>query len=113
MPDEPADHALGCSRGGLITKIHMLCDANGTQLRFLPSGGQVSDISYAQLLLEDVSIPMTQRGHPRKRCKWLLADKGYDADALRRYCHRYRVQPVIPLRSTKRKPKTGLPRLFD
>lgn len=55
----------------------------------------------------------SQRGHPRKRCQWLLADKGYDADALRRYCDRYRMQPVIPLRSMKRKPKPGLPRLFD
>ena len=47
-PDEPADHALGPSRGGLTTKIHMLCDANGVPLRVLLSGGQASDISYAQ-----------------------------------------------------------------
>ncbi len=105
-PDEPADHALGRSRGGLTTKIHML-------LRFLLSGGQASDISYAQPLLDEVSIPSSQRGRPRKRCKWLLADKGYDAEALRRYCDQYRMQPVIPLRSMKRKPKPGLPRLFD
>ncbi len=91
----------------------MLCDANGIPLRFLLSGGQASDISYAQPLLDDVSIPTNQRGCPRKRCKWLLADKGYDAEALRRYCDRYRMQSVIPLRSMKRKPKPGLPRLFD
>ncbi|MCP1446323.1 transposase [Pseudomonas sp. GGS8] len=91
----------------------MLSDANGTPLRFVLSDGQASDISYAQPLLDDVSIPTNQRGRPRKRCKWLLADKGYDAEALRRYCDRYRMQPVIPLRSMKRKPKPGLPRLFD
>ena len=85
-PDEPADHALGRNRGGLTTKIQMLCDANGTPLRFLLSGGQASDISYAQPLLDEVSIPSSQRGPPRKRCKWLLADKGYDAEALRDYC---------------------------
>lgn len=111
--DEPADHALGRSRGGLTTKIHMLCDANGVPLRFLLSGGQASDISYAQPLLDGVSIPSAQRGRPRKRCKWLLADKGYDAEALRQYCDRCRMQPVIPMRSMKRKPKPGLPRLFD
>lgn len=33
----------------------MLCDANGTPLRFLLSGGQASDISYAQPLLDAVS----------------------------------------------------------
>lgn len=32
---------------------------------------------------------------------------------LRRYFDHYRVQPVIPLRSIKRKPKPGLPKLFD
>ncbi|HFL2187072.1 TPA: IS5 family transposase [Pseudomonas putida] len=74
---------------------------------------QASDISYAQPLLDKVSIPSSQRGRPRNRCKWLLADKGYDAEALRRYCDQYRMQPVIPLRSMKRKPKPGLPRLFD
>ncbi len=42
-----------------------------------------------------------------------LADKGYDAEHLRQYCDRYRMQPVIPLRTMKRNPKPGLPRLFD
>ena len=111
-PDEPSDHSLGRSRGGMTTKIHMLCDANGVPLRFLLSGGQASDISYAQTLLDEAYIP-SLRGRPRKRCRWLLADKGYDAEALRRYCDRYRMQPIIPLRSMKRKPKPGLPRLFD
>lgn len=38
-PEEPADHALGRSRGGLTTKIHRLCDAQGVPLRFLLSSG--------------------------------------------------------------------------
>lgn len=63
-------------------------------------------------LLDDVSIPTSQRGRPRKRCKCLLPDKGY-AEAVLRYCDRYRMQPVIPLRSMTRKPKPGLTRLFD
>jgi transposase len=91
----------------------MLCDANGVPLRFLLSGGQASDISYAEPLLDDVSIPTSKRGRPRKRCRWLLADTGYDADALRRYCDRYPMQPVIPLRAMKRNPEPELPRLFD
>jgi len=91
----------------------MLCDSNGLPLRFLLPGGQASDISYAQPLMDEISIPTSKRGRPCKRCRWLLTDKGYDAEALRRYCDRYRMQPVIPLRSMKRKPKPGLPRLFD
>lgn len=71
----------------------MLCDAYGTLLRLLLSGGQASDISYAQLLLDEVCIPSSQRGRLRKRCHWLLADKGYDTEALRRYCDQYRMHP--------------------
>lgn len=40
VPDEESqDHARGRSRGGLTTKTHMLCDANGVPLRFQLSGG--------------------------------------------------------------------------
>lgn len=53
----------------------MLCDAQGVPLRFLLSGGHASDIVYAQPLLDDVSIPSSGRGRPRKRCRWLLAEK--------------------------------------
>jgi transposase len=84
----------------------MLCGANGVPLNILLSGGQASEIAYAQPLLDNAYIP-SLRGRPRKRCRWLLADKGYDAEALRRYCARNRMQPVIPLRTMKRKPKPG------
>ena len=50
---------------------------------------------------------------PRKPCPWLLADKGYDDEALPRCSDRYRTQPVIPLRSMQCKPKPGFPHLFD
>ena len=111
-PEEPVDHALGRSRGGLTTKIHLICDANGIALRFMLSPGQASDIAHAQLLLEQVRIP-DKSGRPRKRWRWLLADKGYDAEHLCQYCDSYRMQPVIPQRTMKRKPKPGLTRLFD
>lgn len=111
-PEEPVDHALGRSRGGLTTRIHMLCDANGVPLRFLLSPDHAGDISNAQALLDQVRIP-GKPGQPRKRCRWLPADKGCDAEHLCQYCDRYRLQPVIPLRTMKRKRKPGLPRLLD
>ena len=90
----------------------MVSDARGIPLHFTLSGGNASDISHAQRLLDGVHIP-SGRGRPRKCCRWLLADKGYDAEYLRQYCDRYRMQPVIPLRDMKRKPKPGLPRMFN
>lgn len=111
-PDEPADRTLGRSRGGLTIKIHILCDTNGTALLFLLSDGQASEISYAQPLLNEVSIPSSQRGHPCCAANG-YSRKGYDAQALRRYYDQYRMQPVIPMRSMKRKPNPGLPKLSD
>lgn len=110
-PEEPIDHALGRSRVGLTTKIHMVCDVNGVPLRFslYPA---MPVISRMLRRLDQVRIP-GKPGRPRKRCHWLLADKGYDAEHLSQYCNRYRMQPVIPLRSMKRKTKPELPRLFD
>lgn len=90
----------------------MVSNAHGIPLHFTLSGGNASDISHAQRLLDGVHIP-SGRGRPRKCCRWLLADKGYDAEYLRQYCDRYRMQPVIPLRDMKRKPKPGLPRMFN
>lgn len=78
----------------------------------LLSPGQAGDISNAQALLDQFRIP-GKPGRSRKRCRWLLADNGYEAEHLRQYCDRYRMQPVIPLRAMKRKPKPELPRLFD
>lgn len=45
--EEPLDHALGCSRGGLTTKIHVLCVSNRIPLCFNLSGGKASDIAHA------------------------------------------------------------------
>ncbi|KPX11787.1 ISPs1a-2 [Pseudomonas syringae pv. daphniphylli] len=86
-PEEPLDNTLRCSRSGLTAKIHMVCDANGVPLRFMLSPGQASDIAHAQPLLDQVRIP-GKPGRPRKRSRWLLADKGYDAEHLRYDCDR-------------------------
>ena len=107
-PEEPIDHALGRSRRGLNTKIHLVCDAKGIPPRFLLSPGQVSDFTHAQSLLDQVRIP-GKSGRPHKCCRWLLADKSYDAEHLRQYCDRYRIKPVIPQRTMRRRPKPELP----
>ncbi|KPX48483.1 Transposase [Pseudomonas syringae pv. helianthi] len=105
-PEEPLDHALGRNRGGLTTEIYIVCDANGVPLRFMLSPGLPSDIAHAQPLLDQVRI-LGKQERPRKRGRWLLADKGYDAEHLRYYCDRYRMQSVIPLRAMPRKPRPG------
>ncbi|KPX35871.1 Transposase IS4 protein, partial [Pseudomonas ficuserectae] len=76
------------------------------------SPGEQADSRYFMPLLDQISLPGS-RGRPRKRCRYVLADKGYDSQVIRQYCDRYGMQPVIPLRKMHRKPRPGLPRLFD
>ena len=66
--------ALGVSRGGLTTKIHALVDGKGRALKLLLSAGNVVDIKMAPALVADLD---------RRTCGTLVADKGYDSDALR------------------------------
>ena len=46
--------ALGCSRGGLSTQIHLLVDAQGRPVRFSLTGGQRADVSQAIPLLTGI-----------------------------------------------------------
>ena len=62
------NQAIGKSRGGLSTKIHVLVDALGNPLKMILTGGQVHDLAGADALLPEMEATV------------LLADKAYDAD---------------------------------
>lgn len=63
---------MGRSRGGLTTKIHALVDACGLPIALKLTEGQAHDGKSAEDML--AALP--------RRCV-LLADRGYDSDALR------------------------------
>ncbi len=63
---------MGCSRGGLTTKIHALVDANGLPIALKLTAGQAHDGRSAQDMLDTVGDGAI-----------LLADSAYDSDALR------------------------------
>lgn len=63
---------MGRSRGGLTTKIHTVVDANGNPIALKLTEGQAHDGRSAADLLDSVRAGQT-----------LLADRGYDSDALR------------------------------
>ncbi|WP_085985469.1 IS5-like element ISMex15 family transposase [Methylorubrum extorquens] len=84
-------HAIGRSRGGRTTKIHALTDRFCRPLAFLLTGGQVADCKAGAQLLE---------GAPA--CRIMLADKGYDSDAIRRQIEATGAAPNIPPKSNRR-----------
>ena len=75
---------MGRSRGGLTTKIHMLCDTLGRPLRFLITPGQANDITAAPDLLKD------------QEAGAVLADKAYDSNDLRQRIADMKAEAVIP-----------------
>ncbi|WP_352786208.1 IS5 family transposase [Mesorhizobium sp. M0244] len=72
------NQAIGRSRGGRTTKIHALTDGLCRPIAFLLTGGQVSDCSAGDLLLEQMP-----------KSPILHADKDYDTNAIR---HRSRLK---------------------
>jgi len=49
---QQANEAVGASRGGLSTKIHVAVDALGNPLKFLLTEGQASEYGQANALIE-------------------------------------------------------------
>ena len=88
----PKLRAIGPSRGGQTTKIHVLTDVVGRPFALKLTPGNVSDITVAPELL-------TRAG----RARYVLADKGYDADSLRRTLRQAGAVPVIPGRITRKR----------
>ena len=87
-----AAQALGRSRGGFSTKIHVSVDGLGNPLRFILTGGQQHDITQAEGLIA---------GYAGEH---VLADKGYDAQEFRRHILELGMMPVIPPRSNRKAP---------
>ncbi len=80
------EQSLGRSRGGFSTKIHLATDALGNAVRFILTGGERNDITQAELLVKDFSAD------------YVIADKGYDAEAFVLKLKERNCEVVIPSR---------------
>ena len=56
MPNEPEDHALGRSRGGFGTKVHLVVDGNGLPLSGVVTAGQSHESKSLEPTVEAVRI---------------------------------------------------------
>jgi len=93
------DEALGRSRGGFSTKIHVRAEGSGKPLVLLLSAGQRHDSKLFEPLIESGAVKRAGRGRPKIRPGCVVADKGYSYDRIRRYLNQRRILAVIPLRS--------------
>jgi len=86
------NQALGRSRGGFSTKIHVRCNAAGLPIGVVLSEGEAHDVTaYDGLMRQRDSDPGA-----------MLADKGYDSDAIRHDLRDSGATPEIPTRSNRK-----------
>lgn len=82
---------MGRSRGGLTSKIHALVDAEGRPVTLRLTGGQVADCAEADALIDCLS-----------EGNILLADKGYDSNAIRAKATERKAWANIPPKANRK-----------
>ncbi|WP_110775579.1 IS5 family transposase [Tritonibacter mobilis] len=83
---------FGRSRGGFTTKVHLRVNAHGMPMRTEITPGQTSDYLGFDLVMHD-NLPEP---------KVLLADRGYDADRIRKNMDKRDIITQIPMRKTRK-----------
>ena len=97
--------ALGCSKGGFSTKIHIQAEGLGKPLQFHLTPGQTSYVKGFAALNAKVKVKR-RRGRPQQRPRFLVGDKAYDSQAIRRTLRQQHTTPVIPKRrNAKHQPR--------
>lgn len=99
---EPTDHALGRSRGGFGTKVHLVCDGKGLPMAVTVTAGQRHESTQFEAVMGQVRVPRPV-GRPRRRPKRLAGDKGYSYPRIRRYLRRRGIGAVIPTRKNQKR----------
>ena len=91
MTGEKTKHkAVGRTRGGLNTKLHVIVDGLGNPVEFLLSPGNDHDSVHAIELLKQTEITGSN----------VLADRAYGTEAIRTYIEQCGASYTIPPRNT-------------
>jgi transposase len=116
---EPDDHALGRSRGGWTTKVHLACEQGHKPMSILLTGGHRGDSPQFIPVLTGIKVPRLGDGRPRTRPDRILADKAYTSRANRAYLRRRGIKATIPskidqdLHRRRKGSNGGRPPAFD
>jgi transposase len=116
---EPDDHALGRSRGGWTTKLHLACEQGRKVLSMVLTAGQRGDSPQFTTVLGRIRVPRIGGGRPRSRPDRVLADKAYSSKANRDHLRQRSIRCVIPIKTDQaahrraRGSRGGRPPAFD
>ena len=85
---EGGNEGMGCTKGGLNSRIHLAVDAHGMPVRVIVTEGTRADCKEACALIDGLSAGA------------LLADRGYDTESLVRKAGESGCRVVIPPRKS-------------
>jgi transposase len=102
-PGAAGDEALGRSRGGFTTKIHVRSEGYGKPVTFTLTGGQVHDSQQVTALIDRGAIRRIGRGRPRLRPAKVVGDKAYSSRSIRQALRKRGISPVIPTKANERR----------
>src|SRR4051794_38821567 len=97
----PETEALGWSRGGFGTKVHVRCEGKGKPVTFVLTPGQQHEATVFEQLMEQGAIKRAGRGRLRRLPGRIVGDKGYSFNTIRRYLRRKGINYTIPRKSNQ------------
>ena len=111
--------ALGRSRGGLTTKVHLAAGRRCRPLTRILTPGQHADCPQFVPLMSQISIRRRGTGRPRTRPGAAMGDKAYSSAANRGYLRKRGIKAVIPVKEDQKNHRRargrrgGRPPAFD
>jgi transposase len=100
--------ALGRSRGGFGSKLHLRCDRRGKPLAFVLTAGERNERTALPELMSQGAVKRSGPGRPKLRPRTVIGDRGYTGQPSRDYQRRRKISAMIPPFKTEK-----VPRLID
>jgi len=104
-----AENALGRSRGGYSTKIHVVCDAKGIPLGITATPGEKGEAPEFENVMNSIPLPIRLKA---KRPKAIAGDKAYSSGSIRRWLRLRDIKDVIPTRRNEARNPRFAKRLY-
>ncbi|MFE4994728.1 IS5 family transposase [Streptomyces mirabilis] len=99
--------ALGRSRGGLTTKVHLSADGKCRPLSLVVTPGRRADCTQFEPVMDKICVPRLGAGRLRRLPDSAGADKVYSNGLIRSYLRRRGIRHVIPEKSDTKSARLG------
>ena len=98
-----ATEALGRSRGGFSTKVHVRAEGTGRPMTLVLTPGQAHESTQFTALMAGGGVRRAGRGRPKQRPRRVVADKGYSSGHIRASLRRRGIRVTIPRKANERR----------